>query len=143
MVAKLKAARRAIVSLAISFLIVLLPGFSSVHAEDEITQAIIMGDVNVGEVNLSRVMSRYTFTGEKGNRIYLRTQSLTPDFAVEYRLTDENGQLLAQGNQLNGQPGSLSIIELTNSGTFTVQMQSANGKAGQFSVSVEHETASD
>ena len=122
---------------ATALALIFVVGFTSINAQDSLEQPIGLGDVMLGEISLSRITSSYTFTGSSGEHIYLRAQSLTPDFAVSFYLKDRTGNVLADGTHINGQPGSLSMVELPATGSFTIQVQSANGMAGQYTVSVE------
>lgn len=109
-------------------------------AQDPI-QAISFDELVVGEINLSQIQSSYVFDGIAGETVYLRAQSLTPEFALRYTLLDADGQALAEGTNINGQPGSLSILEIPFTASFTVQINSANNVAGQYTVSVENKTS--
>src|SRR5262249_39843998 len=76
--------------------------------------------------------------GNQGDIFYLHVQSMTPDFGVEFHVTDDKGNLVADGSQFNGQPNSISILKLPSTGVFTVQMQSANAKSGQYTISIDN-----
>jgi len=117
-------------------IVILIVALTPVIAQNQ-TQTLSFDEMVLGEINLSHIQSTYTFNGRAGETVYLRAQSLTPDFVINYTLLNADGQVIAQGTNESGQPGSLSIVELTATEQLTVQINSANNAGGQFSVSLD------
>lgn len=125
-------------SLRFMVLLLVLLAVGSVPVSAQIqTQPITLGTEATSSVTVTNIAPAFSFAANAAQTINVRVQAVTVGFAPAFRVLDANGLLV----QDIGNPTAAGLVEasvtLPQGGTYIVQVQSANGAAGQFTLLVE------
>lgn len=99
-------------------------------------QPIDLGTEITGEVSLANIAPAFSFTVDGAQTVNVQVRALTEGFAPAFRVLDANGLLVQDIGNPSNAPGIEALVQLTQPGSYIVQVQSANGAAGQFTLLV-------
>jgi hypothetical protein len=117
-------------------LLLLALGIMPVSAQTD-AQPITLGAPASGAVTVTNIAPAFSFILSNPGSINVQVQATTQGFAPAFRLLDANGGLVQDvANPSNG-PLVQASIPVAVGGGYVVQVQSANGAAGQFTVQVD------
>lgn len=101
------------------------------------TQPITLGTEQPGAVTVTNIAPAFSFTVNAPVTINVRVQAVVVGFAPAFRVLDAAGLLVQDvGNPTAAGTVEASVV-LPQAGSYIVQVQSANGAAGQFSLLVD------
>ena len=107
-----------------------------VNAQDAATP-ISIGENETGQVTDSSGAVLFAFTLGVPMSVDLQVLAITPGFAPTFRIVDPDGVVVLDAANPDGQTVTQGMPNLSSSGTYTIEVGSANETTGQFLVSVQ------
>ncbi|MCC6802215.1 MAG: SH3 domain-containing protein, partial [Anaerolineae bacterium] len=118
-----------------TLLLLVLAGAVSVSAQNAIP--IGVGENQTGQITDSSTPVRYSISSAAPLSIQIQVLAISQGLAPTFRVVEPSGVVAT--NAING--GTQTIVQgttsLTNPGTYTIEVSSANGATGQFLISVQ------
>ena len=120
--------------LVILALIVALTGLGSVLAQD--STPIIVGEPTPGQVSQLNIAPSFLYTAQGPEVITVVVESQSGEFAPALRVLSGDNQLLQDVPNPANAPQVEAILQLPEGGPYILQVQSANGQAGSFTITI-------
>ena len=129
--------RRALWSMVISVLVWLfLIGVIAVGAQ-AVTTPITLGENKTGSLADANSAALYSIEVGAPQSVIVLVLAVTPGFAPTFRVLDPGGVVVLDTANPGTQNIAQSAPNLSSSGTYTIEVRSANNSAGQFLISVQ------
>lgn len=110
-------------------------GFSGVLAQQGATP-LIPGEPAPGQVSQLNIAPQFVYTAPGQEVITVVIESTSAEFAPALRVLSSVGELLQDVPNPANAPRLEAVLQLATAGDYVLQIQSANGQAGSFTVNI-------
>ncbi len=121
--------------LVILALILSVTGLGAAMAQNTATP-IIVGEPTPGQVSQLNIAPSFLYTAQGPEVITVVVESASGEFAPALRVLSSDNQLLQDVPNPANSPQLEAILQLPEGGQYVLQVQSANGQAGSFTITI-------
>ena len=121
--------------LLIAAALVLVPGLTRVGAQ-EAAEPISVGEERTGQVSMLNIAPSFLYAAEEPQVVGVVVQSTTGEFAPALRVLTSTGMLVEDIGNPVAAPRLEAAVQLPEGGLYILQVQSATGRPGNFTIAV-------